>query len=133
MGLFPPAAGTVFSGTDPNIAQYFFQYNPTQVIYVTFTGPLSLTLGDTPTLSTTPDPGSPGNDFYSYSYADSVLALSSLVNENDPPIDFIGPVVITTVATAPVAPAVPEPSTWLAGILLLGICGRGAWQKIREA
>jgi hypothetical protein len=34
---------------------------------------------------------------------------------------------------APPGPAVPEPSTWLAGVLLLAFCVGGAWQKVRTA
>jgi hypothetical protein len=128
-GLFPPPAGSEYASSDANAAQYFFQYDPTTQLFVKFNGPLSLTLGETPTLTVTPDLSLPGNDFYSYSYADSVLDLSATIGENDPDLKFTGAAVITTIAAAPA----PDSSPGLVGVLApLAVCVGGVWKKTRQ-
>jgi hypothetical protein len=128
-GLFPPPSGTDYSDTIASAAQHLFQYG-TNVLFVKFNGAADLILGSISTVTTTPDLSLPGDDYYSFTYTNTDLRLTANIGENDPLADLNGTAVITVAATAPV---VPEPSTWLAGILLLGICGGGAWQKAREA
>jgi hypothetical protein len=128
-GLFPPTSGTVYTGSDNVRNVNFFQddgYN----LNIEFNGAVTLTLGNTPTLTTTPDPSLPGDDFYSYTYADSVLEVQATIGGGDPAVDFTGPLTITTIATAPA----PDSSPGLAGVLaLLAVCAGGAWQKARTA
>ena len=99
--------------------KFFFFYNGTQY-YVTFSGLVTLTLGNSPTLSQS-------GDTYSYSYNHSVLDLNGDVKENDPGIDFYGDVVITTTAV------VPEPSGLVAGLALLAVFAGSTWRERRAA
>jgi hypothetical protein len=119
-GLFPPLSGSEYTGSVTNTAPHFFQYNSTD-FYLTFKGPVSLTLGDTPTVVQS-------GDSYSYYYPDSELELTANIVFNDPVVDFTGTVEITTTVAA------PDSSPGLAGVLaLLAVCAGGAWQKAREA
>jgi hypothetical protein len=128
-GLFPLPEGSEYTSSDASVVQHFFQYDPATELFVKFNGPVSLTLGGTPTLGVTPDLSLPGDDFYSYTYADSVLEVSATIGENDPDINFTGAVVITTIAAAPA----PDSSPGLVGLLaLLAVCVGGAWEKTRQ-
>lgn len=123
-GAFPPPSGTQYTGSigfAPGYQPYkfFFFYNGTQY-YVTFSGLVTLTLGNSPTLSQS-------GDTYSYSYNHSVLDLNGDVKENDPGIDFYGDVVITTTAV------VPEPSGLVAGLALLAVFAGSTWRERRAA
>ena len=92
-GLFPPLSGSEYTGSVTNTAPHFFQYNSTD-FYLTFKGPVSLTLGDTPTVVQS-------GDSYSYYYPDSELELTANIVFNDPVVDFTGTVEITTTVAAP--------------------------------
>lgn len=82
---------------------------------------MTLTLGGTPSLTLATDPSIPGDDYYSYTYDDSVLALNASVGGNDPPVDFIGNVVITTAAPAPT----PETSSLAGDVLMVALFAGG--------
>ncbi|HZM03892.1 MAG TPA: hypothetical protein VFC44_12845 [Candidatus Saccharimonadales bacterium] len=148
-GLFPPPAGQVYNGDvtipddpaaggdfegAPREAEHSFYYpNPAgpSTLFAAFTGPVTLKLGPNPVLTMTPDLNT-GDDYYTYSYADSVLDFTATVGLNDPPIDFSGIVTITTVvAPSDVSPdgSVPDSSPGVMGVLaLLGLCALGARQ-----
>jgi len=149
-GLFPPPAGQVYNGdvtipdeqgTDdfegaPREAEHSFYYpNPAgpSTLFVAFTGPVTLKLGPNPVLTMTPDLNT-GDDYYTYRYADSVLDFTATVGGNDPTIDFLGIVTITTVvAPSEQGQSVPDSSPGMVGVLvLLSICALGARQMRSE-
>jgi hypothetical protein len=125
-GLYPPPSGTVYT-SEVNVSSYYRYFyatngNTREFLGVSFSGPVSLTLGGTPTVVATPDGSLPGDDYYTYSYTNSTLMLTETVMGDDPPIDFVGTVQITTVAPATAA---PETLTLLDDVLLLSLFAAG--------
>ena len=131
-GLFPPAGGTEYSDTIASAVQHNVSYGDT-VLSVAFNGTANLILGNSYTTSTVSDPSMPGDDIYTFTYANSDLQLAANIALGDPPIDFYGPLTLTAVGAAPTA-AVPDSSTgWVGVFALLSVCMGGAWVKAREA
>jgi hypothetical protein len=122
-GLYPPGDGWEYTGSIASTVEHDFQYGAIG-LQVAFNGPVDLILGTDGTEAYS-------DGVYTDTYANSELILDATVNQLEPPIDFFGPVTITTF----IAPAgAPDSSPGLAGILaLLGVCVVGAWQKRAQA
>jgi hypothetical protein len=128
-GLFPPAAGTVYTGTVSKGLNYLFGFNGTAgdgSYTVNFNGAATLTLVDAPVVTQN------GTD-YTFAYDDSILALNANVSGNDPTVDFIGEVDITVTAGSATA-ATPDTGAGMAGTLvMLGVCVAGVQLRSRLA
>jgi len=127
-GLFPPPSGTVYTSQANFSTMRYFDATYDEIVNylgVDFRGPMTLTLGGTPTVSTTPDGSLPGDDFYSFSYANSSLSFNETLSGDDPLITFTGNLVITTTAPAPVSVSAPETSSFLGDVLMLALFAAG--------
>jgi MYXO-CTERM domain-containing protein len=131
--LAPPPGSTDYSDTILSGVTNNFQYG-LDTLYVGFAGETDLTLGPTPVLTgVAPDPFIKGFDYYTYSYADTTLALTTSIGELDPSGPFPGTLTFKGDLQLVVA-AAPDSSPGLAGVLaLLGVCAGGVWQKRAKA
>lgn len=128
-GLFPPATGTVYSGSISKAQTYTFGFDGSAgdgTYTINFNGPASLTLVDSPAVVQ-------NGNVYTFEYDDSILALNANVGGNDPVVDFTGEVDISVTAAGGAA-SVPDSSTSVIGALaLIGICAAGAMRRNQAA